>query len=313
LTPGRRKLTPKSVVTGSAEPHGEGGAWGAGFTLIELLVVIAIIAILAALLFPALAAARERSQRASCLNNVKQQILGANMYASDFNDSLPPVFLANHGFNQVSAEHYGRYIFTDPTGASGYKVSQSGDEAKSSASTDQTFQNLGFLYPAKYIGDGTDYFCPSYNAKPGSPLGAQYYSPVLTTSVAITVDGQTLVGGEIRSSYCWNLWADATAANNPRLYPKLSKFGGVKCLLNEYFVPDGTPNNPTVDPLQMAHDRSKSLVVAYTDFSVKAIKVTPQMMTDAYEPAGSNLGWKTGTPPPADSLGALLTDIEAAH
>jgi prepilin-type N-terminal cleavage/methylation domain-containing protein len=59
------------------------------FTLIELLVVIAIIAILAALLLPALASAKQKGQRASCLSNLKQIGLTFVMYLNDHDSRFP--------------------------------------------------------------------------------------------------------------------------------------------------------------------------------------------------------------------------------
>jgi len=69
----------------------------AGFTLIELLVVIAIIAILAALLLPALSAAKKRAQGAYCVNNLKQVQLAWIMYSGDFQDSFPLNLRASAG------------------------------------------------------------------------------------------------------------------------------------------------------------------------------------------------------------------------
>lgn len=61
-----------------------------GFSLVELLIVIAVIAILASILLPVLNQAKIRAQGIQCVNNMRQLMLGWQVYTGDNKGMYPP-------------------------------------------------------------------------------------------------------------------------------------------------------------------------------------------------------------------------------
>ncbi len=80
-----RSVKPSSSASFSARSGSE-----RAFTLTELMVILAVVAVLGGLLFPALAATHDRSNRALCQYNLRQIAVAATQYAGENNDYIFP-------------------------------------------------------------------------------------------------------------------------------------------------------------------------------------------------------------------------------
>ncbi|MHB9134797.1 MAG: type II secretion system protein [Armatimonadota bacterium] len=63
---------------------------GRGFALTELLTNLAIIAVLASVLMPIFIGAQEKARQLTCLDNQRQIAMSLQMYAQDFDETMPP-------------------------------------------------------------------------------------------------------------------------------------------------------------------------------------------------------------------------------
>ncbi|HIE52227.1 MAG TPA: prepilin-type N-terminal cleavage/methylation domain-containing protein [Armatimonadetes bacterium] len=130
-----------------------------GFTLVEVLVVLTILAVLAALLFPALAGARESGRQIRCLANLRQLGGAIYLYLQDYDQKFP------YGLDPFDRYYPEQWLgWSNPwTGESYY------EQVLRLIAVHPTQTNLDQVLLPYYSGEPEVWHCPDDRGWPRSP------------------------------------------------------------------------------------------------------------------------------------------------
>jgi prepilin-type N-terminal cleavage/methylation domain-containing protein/prepilin-type processing-associated H-X9-DG protein len=169
-----------------------------GFTLIELLVVIAIIGILAGMLLPALAMAKAKAQRTSCVNNLRQMNSILHLYALDNNGAVP---LGYRG----GRKQWNTMVFSG---------------------TVNQFVIFGRLYQANMLDNPKILYCPAERAASQAYKTSENPWPPGTNGV------------NVQGGYATTPVVDWGATNRPPIWPRLERLGKVAIMADTPGLPE---------------------------------------------------------------------------
>ncbi len=165
------------------------------FTLVELLVVISIIAILATLLMPALAKAKEKARRASCIQTLRQINLSLNLYATDNQDTYLALQQISTFWPRLLQPQYSNLrVLACPSDES-LKTS-----AGTTANSVEPLTNADFA-PRSYVMNAfVDYYAHLAGATTSSPIWKGSFWSLRMKSTAIAHPSGTITFGEKASA-----------------------------------------------------------------------------------------------------------------
>jgi prepilin-type N-terminal cleavage/methylation domain-containing protein len=168
-----------------------------GFTLVELLVVIALIGMLVVLLMPALASAKNRDAKITCISNLKQVGLAFRLWEGEHNDRYP-----------MAISSYG-------TGGTSEFLAHSSGSATPTAPGRGYGPGMSYLVMSNELSTPKTLFCPADNIHAQAATNFSYSSLLGLTSVPGSYGSVTQTGenGTAFSRVSYFVNADATEAN----------------------------------------------------------------------------------------------------